>query len=730
MTLKTARFLAAIWLLFLSSPAISGDIGDLAVKLSSEIKFQNLGKIAILEFSGIAGSKSQTPGIVQERLTTAMAQDKSLNIIERNLLKRVLDEQRLQISGAINDTDAKAIGKIAGADAVVTGTISDLDNNEIEINARVIHVESGKIVAAGIARIKREWAVSISPSSSTFSLPPELADWLDQEQKPGTSLTAADKAAFEKMMPILNSVEKNWQDSEKMLEGVAAIDKVLETPSMLDGYFRYLRAMFNLQAKKYAEAIKDVNVSIGQLDSKSGLEMLKAESLYSLRAKAAKALGDYKSAAADLKKAISLSPKNPRDVIGNSGLNALESSPGDMWRKSDFDDIIRRNPADYQGYLFRGFYFSAYVLYDQRARELAIADYRKAIQLTPQSAMAHYLLGRNLREAKEAIAEYSKAIQYNAKMAGAYQDRAQAYYDAKRYDLAIKDYTKLLGLDPQNGEAYNDRGLAKSYLEDNYGAIWDLGDAIRLKKQKSAAKSFDDVGETLSLANTYENRARVNIQVKDYRAAIGDLTLAIHCHIKSSMALMTATKFRELYPEFRDFTDDMLAEMLWKKYQPYGPNGKYEDFAKSFGEKQDKYFSSSLSELYVMRADAYLKDNDVRLAIRDYNRAASNKDYAVVVWNDRWKPLDEQSGEQLFLDIKTVDFTRPNTPVFWLKHVGKESDTLVYNYKINCASKQINSLGTIVYDSQGSVKNQTSSEQWGAIVPQSIGEKMYLGMCN
>ena len=48
------------------------------------------------------------------------------------------------------------------------------------------------------------------------------------------------------------------------------------------------------------------------------------------------------------------------------------------------------------------------------------------------------------------------------------------------YSRDIVDYTKAIELDPDFAFAYNNRGLAKAELEDNYGAIEDFTKAIEL----------------------------------------------------------------------------------------------------------------------------------------------------------------------------------------------------------------------------------------------------------
>lgn len=70
----------------------------------------------------------------------------------------------------------------------------------------------------------------------------------------------------------------------------------------------------------------------------------------------------------------------------------------------------------------------------------------------------------------------------------AYFNRGNAYIDKNNYDQAIKDYTKVIELNPQNADAYNNRGA--SYInKNNYDqAIKDYQKAIEIDPNVKYAK--------------------------------------------------------------------------------------------------------------------------------------------------------------------------------------------------------------------------------------------------
>jgi Flp pilus assembly protein TadD len=83
----------------------------------------------------------------------------------------------------------------------------------------------------------------------------------------------------------------------------------------------------------------------------------------------------------------------------------------------------------------------------------------------------------------ELVNAYEKAVIVEPNLLPALVGLADAHFQLKHFQKAIATYTKILNLDAQDAGSYNDRGLAKMQLGDNYGAIADLRSAIELKKR-------------------------------------------------------------------------------------------------------------------------------------------------------------------------------------------------------------------------------------------------------
>lgn len=106
-------------------------------------------KIAVLDFEqrGDAFKTQDMGGIVAEWFTTAMVKDGRFQVVERALLKQIIEEQKLGMSGLIDQGSTAQLGKILGVKTIISGSVL-LFQEYVEVNARIINVNTGSIVAA------------------------------------------------------------------------------------------------------------------------------------------------------------------------------------------------------------------------------------------------------------------------------------------------------------------------------------------------------------------------------------------------------------------------------------------------------------------------------------------------------------------------------------------------------------------------------------------------------
>ena len=101
--------------------------------------------IAVLEFEGKDISNSEA-SILTDRLRNELFKSGNYKILERSLMEEILEEQGLQQTGICNSSDcAVEIGNMLGVEQLVGGSIGKI-GNLFTISARIIDVETGKII--------------------------------------------------------------------------------------------------------------------------------------------------------------------------------------------------------------------------------------------------------------------------------------------------------------------------------------------------------------------------------------------------------------------------------------------------------------------------------------------------------------------------------------------------------------------------------------------------------
>lgn len=105
--------------------------------------------IAVLNFknhTGLAGYDKYELGI-PELLITEFSKTKELKIIERERLNKILEEQKLTLSGALDENSARIVGKLLSADYLVTGGIHK-GGDTYRIDVHVLDVKTGTVKSA------------------------------------------------------------------------------------------------------------------------------------------------------------------------------------------------------------------------------------------------------------------------------------------------------------------------------------------------------------------------------------------------------------------------------------------------------------------------------------------------------------------------------------------------------------------------------------------------------
>ena len=246
------------------------------------------------------------------------------------------------------------------------------------------------------------------------------------------------------------------------------------------------------------------------------------------------------------------------------------------------------------------------------AQALLTADYPDAYQCLDDASAADYGLDSALADLTTEIAAHPSPT--------ALQRRAAIYLQRDDYEHAIADLSRVIGLQPDNADAYLDRGHAYYFQADDDAAIGDLTKVLDLRPGHYTAYLYrarayavkedyqhadQDFAEGLRLypsdpylheyrASTYWDRGELDRASADHEAAI------------------------RLLPDFAD-PDCRKAQILNTEGHVWQDKGDYTRALAAFTGALD--LRPDDAQAWLDRADAYLDKGDDRQALSDYDRA-------------------------------------------------------------------------------------------------------------
>jgi TolB-like protein len=106
--------------------------------------------IAVMDFNGFmlgdGGNSVNLGKAVSAMLVTEFSGREGIAVVERQALNDLLQEQRLALSGRVDESSAVEIGKLLGAQYMFYGQVASIANN-LRIDIRAVDVETSEIVS-------------------------------------------------------------------------------------------------------------------------------------------------------------------------------------------------------------------------------------------------------------------------------------------------------------------------------------------------------------------------------------------------------------------------------------------------------------------------------------------------------------------------------------------------------------------------------------------------------
>jgi TolB-like protein len=211
-TLK-ALALAIVAALPREARAAGDEYDALAASLSSAAARQQVRRVAAVPFQGARGAESYSGGVLVSRLAARLLSAGAVEVVERGALDSVLSEQQLASTGLLDPATVAALGRLLGADAIVTGTIIPLRNSRVEVHARLVHAATGRVLGAASAVVSRDWEDAPAEDAGSWAPPiPRLPGAEPLRDAPRDGLPTCAERALTLESSLVELEARHWAE--------------------------------------------------------------------------------------------------------------------------------------------------------------------------------------------------------------------------------------------------------------------------------------------------------------------------------------------------------------------------------------------------------------------------------------------------------------------------------------------------------------------------------------
>lgn len=189
----------------------------------------------------------------------------------------------------------------------------------------------------------------------------------------------------------------------------------------------------------------------------------------------------------------------------------------------DLDEALKADPRSSDLHALLGLVQVRMRLYPEALRALD-----RAVSLDRKNARAYRLRGQahaGLGELSEAVNDFSRAVQLAERPVAELTDLCHAERLRGRDSRAVESCSKALQLDPDDGWAYVQRGLAYLAAGDASRAARDLDDGTRLAAPRASALLARSIAHAALRQYKESDRAYREAMAVDYLAKSADITM-------------------------------------------------------------------------------------------------------------------------------------------------------------------------------------------------------------
>jgi TolB-like protein len=184
---------------------------------------------------------------IADMLISDIAGRSAIDVVERESLKKVLDEQQLSLTGLVDDKKALELGKLLSASKLIYGSFI-VQKNTVIINGKLTETQSGKIAAAFTAQGPLDSILSVKNDFS-IKIQKALGIEIKEEAKKERDTSIQ---AIKKYYQGLDLLDKGAvDDARKKFEEASKIDPYYLKPYQgIEESYKYLKDFIKMRQQR------------------------------------------------------------------------------------------------------------------------------------------------------------------------------------------------------------------------------------------------------------------------------------------------------------------------------------------------------------------------------------------------------------------------------------------------------------------------------------------------
>lgn len=149
----------ALLLVASETTAYEQEVNRISASIAERISTAGKTRVAVVDFTDLQGNVTELGRFLAEEFSVSLAEaGKSFEVVDRTHLKSILEEHKLATTGLIDPATARQLGKLAGVEALVTGTLTEFGDS-VRVAVKVLDTETAGVINASRGNVAKTQAI-------------------------------------------------------------------------------------------------------------------------------------------------------------------------------------------------------------------------------------------------------------------------------------------------------------------------------------------------------------------------------------------------------------------------------------------------------------------------------------------------------------------------------------------------------------------------------------------